>query len=335
MNYIEFMNNIDKARGVYLIDSKEDFLSDTIIKASKDLVNIKDFNLTELRGEDDYEKIKTSLETYPVMEDLRVLILKDIDLSKKEIKNYSHILDRLIEDIKDIPSYSLFLIFSTKAPFKGKFYKKVKEYGHIVEIEKLNRKELMSFIGRRFLSSKKRISKALISDIIDRFSYLSKGSDLSLYDLVNTIDKIIANTDKEVIEKEDVEDQLRKILNLNIFNLTDALSSKDTKKALETYLYMKNDGEDIFMIYYMIIRQVRNLLGIKLLTDKGFNDSSIRKYLGLSPFELKKDRGFVRNFTSKELFTIHQRLYKMDLRQKSGDFDMDRELIILIGKFSK
>ncbi|WP_243342639.1 DNA polymerase III subunit delta [Anaerococcus sp. AGMB09787] len=337
MNYVEFMKSFEgnKLRGVFLFDSKEKFLSDSIIDLAKDMVGIVDFNLVDIKGEADYDQIKTAIETYPVMEDKKVIIWRDIDLSKNGMKNYKNTLDPLTKDLVTLPDYVIFLIFSNDSPFKGKFYKEVQKSGAIVNIDKLNRKELTSFIGKRFKKAGKKISMGLIDEIIQRFSYLDKNSEVELYELVNTIDKIISNSDEEIVGEKDVREQLNEVLNLNIFNLTDALSNKNAKKAIETFLYMKKTGEDLFMIYHMIIRQVRNMIGIKLLVSKGVNDNFIGKYLKLSPFELRKVKGFVKNFSLDDLFNLHDRLFDMDLKQKTSNLDMGKELILLIGDFVK
>ena len=337
MNYMEFMKKfLDKdISGVYLFDSEEDFLTDSIIEEARNQVSIPDFNFIDLKGGEDYEVIKNSIETLPVMEDKKIIILRNIDLSKAGLKNYKDLIDHLTSDIDNFPDYAILFIISDNPPFKGKFYKKLVKTDSLVKIERLDKNELKSFIGKKFTRANKKIKRSLIDDIINRFSYLNKDSEIKLYDVSNTIDKIIANSADEIVRPEDVNDQLDEILNLNIFNLTDALSSKDGKRSIEVYETMRKSGEDLFMIYHMIIRQVRNLIGIKSLTSRGFNDSFIQKSLGISPFELRKVKGFARNFSLEELFSLHDILFDMEVRQKSGAFDMDLELKILIGKIIK
>ena len=76
MNYKEFMTNLinDNVSGVYLFDSKEEFLNDTIIEEVRSKISIIDFNLIEIKGSKDIETIKNSYETYPVMEDKKYII---------------------------------------------------------------------------------------------------------------------------------------------------------------------------------------------------------------------------------------------------------------------
>ncbi|MDU3687350.1 MAG: DNA polymerase III subunit delta [Anaerococcus hydrogenalis] len=337
MNYKEFMTDLFKknTRGIYLIDSKEEYLKETIIDQAKDMISFPDFNYIDIKGKKSLEEIKTAMDTYPIMEDKKVLIWRNIDLSKNSIKEYDEICQLLIDDAQNVPEFLTLIIISEENVFKGKFYKTIKKYGNIVEIDRLNNNELVSFIGKRFVKNKKKIKKAYINEIIDRFSYLNKNSQIDLYEVINTVDKIIANSDKIEVSIEDVHDQLDKILDLNIFNLTDSLSVRDTKSAMNTYLYMAKDMDEIFKIFHMIVRHTRNLIGIKVLLKDSYNDSFIQKSLGISSFELRKDKGFIRNFTLNELFDIQEFLYNCDIKQKSQDFNMNLNMLILIEKFSK
>ena len=337
MNYKEFMTELfnKKSKGIYLIDSKEEYLKETIIDQAKDLISFPDFNYIEMKGKKSLEDINTAMDTYPIMEEKKVLIWRNIDLSKNNIKDYEEICNLIIKDMENIGDFLTFIIIPEESVFNGKFYKAIKNYGEIVEIDRLNNNELVSFIGKRFVKSGKKIKKSYINEIIDRFSYLNKNSQIDLYEVINTVDKIIANSDKSEVLLVDVHDQLDQVLDLNIFNLTDSLSKRDTKSAMNTYLFMAKDMDEIFKIFYMLVRHIRNLIGIKILLKDSYNDSFIQKSLGISSFELRKDKGFIGNFSLEELFEFQDFLYSCDLKQKSEDFDMNLHMLIFIEKFSK
>ena len=337
MNFKEFMSLLidDKLKGVYLFDSKEEFLNDTIIEEVKNKVSVPDFNFVEIKGSKDVETIKNSYETYPVMEDKKYIIWRNIDLAKNSIKEYEGTLNVLAEDFKEFPDFATLLIFSDNPPFKGKFYKSVNKNGTIVEIDRLNQKELESFIGKRFVRNGKKIQKSLVTEIVNRFSYLSKDSEIDLYEIVNVVDKIIASSDDEIVKAQDVFDQLDEVLNINIFNLTDAMSSKNSRDTIDIYLKMVKSNEDLFMIFHMVIRQIRNLIGVKSLYVNGYNDSFMMKNLGIGAYELKKLKSFSRNFSLTELFDIHRRIFDMEYRQKSVDFDIEIELLLLLREISQ
>ncbi|MSS78215.1 DNA polymerase III subunit delta [Anaerococcus sp. AGMB00486] len=337
MNYKEFMKAFlsSNTSGIYLIDSEEEYLKETIIDAAKDILRYPDFNYIEIKGKTSIEEIQTAMDTYPIMEDKKVIIWRNVDFSQKNIKEYEEVNNSLIKTINNVGDFLTLLIIPDSKIFKGKFYKNVKKNGQIVEVKRLTNNELIYFIGKRFLKFGKKIKKSQINDIIARFSYLNKNSEVDLYEVVNTIDKIISNSDQMEVKDIDVSEQLDQILDLNIFNFTDALSMKNSKKALDTYFYMARDIDEIFKIYHMLVRHIRNLIGIKVLSNNSFNDSYIMKTLSISFYELNKDKSFVRNFTLDELFNIHDFLYNMERKQKSLDFDMNLNMEMLISSFSK
>ncbi len=59
-------------------------------------------------------------------------------------------------------------------------------------------------------------------------------------------------------------------LEMNIFNLLNAISQKDGEMALRLFNEMYISNEPILIILHMIIRQLRNMLKYKLLMEKGY-----------------------------------------------------------------
>ena len=99
---------------------------------------VKGINFIDLKGGEDYEVIKNSIETLPVMEDKKIIILRNIDLSKAGLKNYKDLIDHLTADIDNFPDYASLFIISDKPPFKGKFYKKLGKTDSLVKMRTLS-----------------------------------------------------------------------------------------------------------------------------------------------------------------------------------------------------
>lgn len=93
---------------------------------------------------------------------------------------------------------------------------------------------------------------------------------------------------------------------------------------------MEKSGEDLFMIYHMLIRQFRILTTVKSLSNQNFNDSFIMKASKIGSFELRKAKANIKNYSMDSLIDINDRLMDMELRSKSESFEMKGELMKLV-----
>ncbi len=90
-------------------------------------------------------------------------------------------------------------------------------------------------------------------------------------------------------------------LEMNIFNLLNAISQKDGEMALRLFNEMYISNEPILIILHMIIRQLRNMLKYKLLMEKGYTWGDSLKKMGLSEYEYKKISNQSKNFAIGQL----------------------------------
>lgn len=67
----------------------------------------------------------------------------------------------MTNDLDDFPEYASMFIISDNPPFKGKFYKKLAKTDSVVKIERLDKNELKSFIGKKFTRANKRLKDHL------------------------------------------------------------------------------------------------------------------------------------------------------------------------------
>ncbi|MCI5840016.1 MAG: DNA polymerase III subunit delta [Peptoniphilaceae bacterium] len=335
MNYIDVIEKLSEKNlsGIFLCEYEEAYLKDNIIDNIKKELTVPDFNFINFKNYINYEDLKTSIDTYPIIDEKKYIIWQNVDFSKNMINQYEDVLNPLMNDFKNFPNYSTLFIFTDKPIFKGKFYKSILKNQNIVNISKLNYKQLVNFIGKRFSKNNKKITLKLIDIIINSLAYFSDESNTDLYSVINSVDKIISNSHNEIVNIEDINSQLENITDANIFQLTDFLSQKNITDALSTFEFIYNQGEDLFKVFFMIVRHIRNLIGIKTLINYNFSDDYIRNLLKISNFELKKDKTYIKNFKLSELIKLYNTSFEIDISSKSLKFNMKVALEFFISKW--
>lgn len=336
MNFEQMAHSIyeKKITGIYLIDSKEEYLSDHIRKALEDSLNFPAFNFISLDGNISFDSLKTAYSTVSVMDDRKIVIWNDVDLSKGAISKFKAI-EELAKQCDNFPENAVLVIFSKDELYKGSFYKKILKYHNIVTIDRLNLQQMKRFIIKLVQRNGKKITNNMVTEIITRFSYLSNISEIKLYDVYNTVNKIILNSRDVIISKEDVVNQLDRIIDANIFNFTDSLLKREIKEALKYFniIYPKRESED--KIFNMLLSTVRNMLALKSVENRLSNYNYCMKVVGVNRFVFSKLLQFKDNFTTQEIADIVKHMYKMEIERKSGHFHFRQSMEILILKFRK
>jgi len=155
------------------------------------------------------------------------------------------------------------------------------------------------------------------------------GTDM--WQLVSEIDKLVNFRNGEEICIEDINQFIDSKFEANIFALTDAIASKNKKRALSLLENELNNGANEFYLLSMISRQYRILLQIKDLLDKGQDSSAkIAKDLNLHPFVIQKSIAPAKHYTMDSLIEIHERLVKTDCMLKMTKLNSHLLLDLLI-----
>lgn len=161
----------------------------------------------------------------------------------------------------------------------------------------------------------------------------------NLWLLKNEIEKLIhyklANqkddNDLEIGVKE-VELLCRGKSHENIFALTDAISVKNKKLALELFDKEIENGTDGIYLLTMIVRQFKILLQIKDAMERGMNINEIKNKFRMHPYVIEKTSGQARNFTVATLVGINDALLRIEKAIKTGQADPQLALSVLISR---
>ena len=282
------------------------------------------FNYTKFKGSEvKPQDIISACETYPVMNDKKLVLVKDVCdfLALYELKDsFYEFLDKLSDFV--------ILIFWDTGDIKKttKFYKYFKKNNRDIDFGKLGPVDANRFVKSYFLRKGKKINDREAALFIKESGYTSKNEDLVLLDLISEMDKIAAAAKDKVITESDIRSLITENIDTNIFAFLDAMMQRNSERALVEFHNLVKLGEEYPVIFYMIIRQVKNLLSYKILSEKNISQAEMMNKMGLSKFEFeRKIRVYERNFSKKFLTEFYDELIKADEFFKTSSVD---EIII-------
>lgn len=325
MNYKKIYKD-ETHSGAYLFFGKEKYLMENAVGylLNKYVKGSEAFNYTKFKGSEvKPQDIISACETYPVMNDKKVVLVRDVCdfLANYELKDsFYEFLDKLSDFV--------ILIFWDTGDLKKttKFYKYFKKNNRDIDFGKLSPVDANRFVKSYFLRKGKKINDREAALFIKESGYTSKNEDLVLLDLISEMDKIAAAAKSNHISESDIRSLITENIDTNIFAFLDAMMQRNSERALVEFHNLVKLGEEYPVIFYMIIRQVKNLLSYKILSEKNISQAEMMNKMGLSKFEFeRKIRVYERNFSKKFLTEFYDELIKADEFFKTSSVD---EIII-------
>ncbi len=160
------------------------------------------------------------------------------------------------------------------------------------------------------------------------------GNQLRL--LANELDKLATYVgDGSTITVDDVRTLSAQAQEARIFDLTDALAQRNQKQALTILHDLLADGEPPIKLISTISSQVRSLLLVKELSQKGMRSPQIASTLGIAPFVADKAARQVGKFTAAQLEVAYRQLLATDASLKRSRMTPEMALDLLVVSFGR
>ena len=266
-------------KNVYLLYGTEDYLKRQYRdKLKHALVEPDDtMNFSAYEGKDINPKELIDLsETLPFFKEKRMILVENSGFFKNSC-------DDLAEYMSQVPESTCFVFVEEEVDKRSKLFKAASRAGSAVEFETPKEDMLVRWILGRIQREGKKITKSVMQ------LFLSKtGSDMENID--KELEKLICYTlDKTEISAADVEAICTGQTENKIFEMIDAISAKNQKKALDLYYDLLALKEAPMRILFLIARQFQNLLLIKSMSAKGYPAVSIAKTAGMPSFAVQKN----------------------------------------------
>ncbi|MBP7960598.1 MAG: DNA polymerase III subunit delta [Caldilineaceae bacterium] len=141
----------------------------------------------------------------------------------------------------------------------------------------------------------------------------------NLRQLDNELEKLATYASGRAVSAGDVRLLVSDVSEALIWDMTDALSRRDGRKAMQALYELRKGDANAFYLLTMIARQYRVILQVKEAERSlGSNETAIGQKLGIHPFPVKKALGQSRSYSFEQLEDILEQMLEADYAMKTG-----------------
>ena len=327
MTYDQILSDIHKKNfaPIYFLTGEEpyfiDMISDTIENEVLDEAD-RAFNQIVLYGRDvDVETIANHARSFPMMGERMVVIVKEA----QDVKD----LEKFEAYLEIIPETTL-LVFAYKYKKFDKrktLAKKIDKMGVWFESKKLYDSNIPGWIQNYLKGEGYSITPKATQMLADFL-----GTDL--HKIANELKKLtIALPKNKSIDDADVERNIGISKDYNVFELQNAIGSRDVLKANRIVSYFGDNGKDNPLLVTAITLYGYFAKLIKLHCTQDKSQGNLASVLGVNPFFVKDYLTAVRNYPPQICIRNISILREFDMKSKgyeSGEVsekDLYREMI--------
>ena len=271
-------------------------------------------------------------ETFSMFSERRIVWVKNFKLlGSDNVKGYTS------EDIKMLTEYIKNSNESTVLIFSGEDVRTtaaltsvLKKEGQVYNFERLDRRDLTSFIRKRFVKAGIEIKPQALKLFIDLSGYYNRDSEYTLFHFENDIQKVIAHCTGNLVTAEDIEKTISGDMDTFVFDMINGITGNQKDKAFAILYNILSAGTDAFSIIGAIVSQFEFMLSVKELREDGYDLTAIHKKIGGSDYRIKKAIPFVNRFSKNKLKKTLVSIYEVDRQIKTGLLDSRTALELFI-----
>jgi len=326
----------NRLRNLYLFYGPEEYLKKYYLEAiEKQLLNdgLRALNRVVMEGKADIIKIIDNCETLPVLSEKKVVIVKNSGIFKAKKsggeKGKGKVPgDDLAAFLQNVPGHVCLVFYEEEIDKRLKLVEIIKKNGLVVEFAFQKPAELTKWVVKVFKAFNKDIDMMTATQLVD-------SSELGMNEILNEINKVVLFVgDRTRVTAKDIEEVCTRSIKGRIFDLTDAIAGKDGSRAIKLLDDMVILKEPIPKILYMITRQFRQILEMKLLMEKGLSVNEAASQMGITPYAAGKVLKQSKSFTVDTLKRAIEQSLELDIAVKTGMINDRIAVELLISEFS-
>ena len=302
---------------LYIFYGEEEFLREMYVKRVADAVTdggFPEFNHIQLVGTDiPFSDYDDAWESFPMMTDKKLIHIKNSGIfTLKKSKNGEPTVDEKkefwTEKFKRISDDMVIVFDEASVDKRSSLYKAASKAGTVVEFSYQSEADLVTWVVKQCLDAKKKMSK-------ENAYYLITLCDPGLNNINNELQKLLDFCGSEIY-KSDIDRVVSKSMQVIVFELTDAIMTGNTNKAISTLASLKTIKESVFNLIYLMFSTFEKMLHAKLM--QGASQSEIASELGVAPFIARKYIDGASGFDEQALTWMVRRVAEIDFEIKEG-----------------
>jgi len=308
MNVEKVLSELKKRqfKPVYWLEGEEEFFIDQVIYfAEHQLLTEAEagFNLSVFYGRDAaWTDVLNTCRKYPMFSDLQVVILKEAQ-DMKGIEKLESYLEKPLSSTVFFVAYK-----NKKLDGRTRMAKLVKEKAVLIQSKKLYDNELPEWTSSLVKSKGFNIQNKALFLLIDHI-----GNDLSR--LNNEIDKLSLNIgERKTITDDDIETFVGVSKEFNVFELQQAIASKDLYKAIRIIQYFEANPKAapiqlVFPSLYNFFSKLHMLYSVPSRDEK-----TVAAAIGVNFYFVKDYLQAAMRFNSSEVEKLILLLHQYNLK---------------------
>jgi DNA polymerase III subunit delta len=285
------------------------------------------------------DELKHACETIPFLSEKRLVIINGLierfdtaskpEKSRGSTPNPQHEPTLFISCLNNIPETTIVVMVENETPSNSKkdgLFKGVAGKADVRIYPLLKDAKLKSWIQKRVSDMNGDISPQALDSIFQMV-----GSNLWI--MASEIDKLLLFTQGRRIETADVRALVGYTQDVSVFALIDAIVDFKVEQAGQNLQQLLDHGAAPAYLLFMLDRQFRMIVRAKDMKAHGKSDNYIQNKLGVAnEYALRRTLDQAGRYSTNRLIQIYQTLLEADLTIKTGRYDNELALNLLIAE---
>lgn len=289
-------------------------------------------------GQVTLDELRLACETMPFLSDKRLAIVYGL-LERYAIKTFSSrpagtkktesqstSYESFTELIKRIPETTVLVLIDSDVKENNPLMKAISHNASVKTFPWLKSDDLRHWIGQR-------VSDEGGSIALPAVNLLARIIGSNLWIMSNELNKLVSYADGRRIEEKDVKALVSYTQQASVFAMVDAIIEFNLQRAETVLQQLLKEGESPSGLLAMLNRQMRLIVRMRELKAQKLPENEMKSRLGIThDFIVRKTLEQAQRYTLPRLRQVYQFLLETDMAIKTGKYDGELALNILIAE---